>query len=55
MMKAKFTKQLTIAIPPEHFRQIKRITDQEETSIAEWCRKVLAEALNNFPDDRQKL
>ena len=55
MRKAKFKKQLTIAMPPDQFEKIKQITDHEETSIAEWCRKALAEALNNFPDDRQKL
>ena len=55
MMKARFTKQLTIAMPPEHFRQIKRITDQEEISIAEFCREIIAEALKNISDERQNM
>ncbi len=55
MKKAKFNKQLTIALPPDHFEKIKQITDQEETSIAEWCRKALAEALKSISDDRQNL
>jgi len=49
MRKRKFSKQLTIAIQPEHFDQIKRITDDQEISLAEFCRYALAEALN---DDR---
>ena len=55
MMKAKFTKQLTIALPPEHFKKIKRITDHEEISIAAYCREAIAEALKNIPDDRSSL
>jgi len=47
--KARFKKRLTIAIPPEYFDQIKRITDEQEISLAEFCRYALAEALN---DDR---
>jgi predicted DNA-binding protein len=55
MMKAKFTKQLTIALPPEHFEKIKRITDHEEISIAAYCREAIAEALKNMPDEWQSL
>ena len=47
MRKAKFKKRLTIAIPPEHFEQIKQITDDQEISLAEFCRDALAEALDN--------
>ena len=50
MMKAKYTKQLTIALPPDHFEKIKQITDQKEISIAAYCREVLAAALKNIPD-----
>jgi len=45
MRKARFQKQLTIAIPPEHFEQIKKITDDRQISIAEWVRDAVAEAL----------
>jgi predicted HicB family RNase H-like nuclease len=48
MRKARFKKQLTIAIPPEHFEQIKQITDDEQISIAEWVRDSVAMALNNI-------
>jgi predicted HicB family RNase H-like nuclease len=47
MRKARFKKQLTIAIPPEHFEKILRITDEQEISIAEWVRDAVAAALND--------
>jgi len=47
MRKAKFKKQLTIAIPPEHFDQIKHMTDECEISLAEWVRDAIAAALIN--------
>ena len=55
MIKAKFTKQLTIALPSEDFEKIKRITDHEEISIAAYCREAIAEALKKIPDDRSNL
>ena len=45
MRKARFQKQLTIAIPPEHFDQIKQITDDRQISMAEWVRDAVATAL----------
>jgi predicted HicB family RNase H-like nuclease len=45
MRKARFQKQLTIAIPPEHFEQIKKITDDRQISIAEWVRDAVDVAL----------
>ena len=54
MRKAKFKKQLTIAIPPEHFDQIKQITDENEISLAEWVRDAVAAALQtNQPKEEQ--
>ena len=47
MRKAKFIKRLTIAIPLEDFEQIKQVTDEEEISLAEFCRDALSEALDN--------
>jgi len=47
MRKARFQKQLTIAIPPEHFEQIQQITDEQEISLAEWVRDAISAALNN--------
>jgi len=48
MRKAKFKKQLTIAIPPEHFEEIQKITDDQEISLAEWIRDAVAAALKNI-------
>ena len=45
MRKARFKKQLTIAIPSEHFVQIQKITDQQEISLAQWVRDAVAAAL----------
>jgi predicted HicB family RNase H-like nuclease len=48
MRKARFKKQLTIAIPPEHFEQIQQITDEQEISLAEWVREAVASALAKY-------
>ena len=48
MRKAKFQKQLTIALPPQHFEQVKQISDEQDISLAEWVRDAVAAALNNI-------
>jgi hypothetical protein len=45
MKTALFTKPLTIALSPSTFEEIKRITDNEQISMAEWIRDAVAEAL----------
>jgi len=45
MRKARFKRQLTIAISPEHFEQIKKITDAKHISMAEWVRDAVDAAL----------
>lgn len=47
MKQAQYTKSLTIALPPEHYEQIKKITDEQRVSLAEFCREALAAALKN--------
>ena len=47
MRAAKFTKTLSMAVQPELYRKIKKITDEERISIAEWFRRVTEEALSN--------
>ena len=54
MRKARFQKQLTIAIPPEHFEQIQKITDDRQISIAEWVRDAVDAALNNIKREEAK-
>ena len=41
MRKSQFSKALTIALSPDHFEQIKQITDAEQTSMAEWVRNAV--------------
>jgi predicted HicB family RNase H-like nuclease len=54
MRKARFQKQLTIAIPPEHFEQIQQITDEQEISLAQWVRDAVSAALTtNQPKEEQ--
>ncbi len=55
MRKARFKKQLTIAIPQEHFAKIQQITDDQEISLAEFCREALAAALKNNPENRPEM
>ena len=45
MRKSQFTKALTIALPLEHFEQIKKITDEQQISMAQWVRDAVAAAL----------
>ena len=55
MRKARFKKQLTIAIPMEDFDQIQQITDEKEISLAEWVRDAVAQALLNHSERHQEL
>ena len=55
MRKARFQKQLTIAIPPEHFEQIQQITDEQEISLAQWVRDAVAAALKKNYEDSPDL
>jgi hypothetical protein len=48
MKTATYTKALTIALHPDAYEQIKRITDVEHISMAEWVRDAVASALNNI-------
>ena len=45
MRQSQFSKALTVALPPEHFEQIKQITDEKKISLAEWVRDAVAAAL----------
>ena len=46
MKTATYTKALTIALQPDAYEQIKRITDAERISMAEWVRDAVDVALN---------
>jgi len=45
MRKAKHTRPVSISLSPEVYESIKKITDKEEISIAEWFRKLTEDAL----------
>ena len=45
MREAKFTKSLTVALPMSEYQKIKKITDDEKISMAQWVRKVVNMAL----------
>ena len=55
MRKARFKKQLTIAIPPEHFEQIQQITDEQEISLAEWVRDAVSAALTKNQQEEDQM
>ena len=48
MRKSQFSRPLTIALPPDHFEQVKQITDDRQISMAQWVRDAVAAALNNI-------
>jgi len=48
---AKYSKALTVALHPDAYKQIKRITDTEHISMGEWVRDAVDEALKA---DQQK-
>jgi hypothetical protein len=45
MRTSKYTRTLSVALPPEHFEMIERITDEKQISKAEWVRNAVAAAL----------
>jgi hypothetical protein len=47
MRTSKFTKALTIALSPDDFDQIKKITDDQRISMAQFVREAIAAALAN--------
>ena len=47
MRKAHFTKTLSMAISPELYGKIRKITDEKNISISEWFRDVAGNYLTN--------
>ena len=48
MKQAQYTKSLTISMPPEHYEQIKRITDADQISMGAWVRDAVIAALERY-------
>ncbi|WP_161807235.1 hypothetical protein [Desulfatitalea tepidiphila] len=55
MRTRQFSKSLSVALPQEHFDLIKRITDEQQTSMAEWVRDAVASALNNINREEDEM
>lgn len=51
MRKRQFTRSLSVALSEEHFELIKQLTDEEQISMAEWVRNVVAEKLNKIQQE----
>jgi hypothetical protein len=49
MRTAAYQKSLTVAFRPEVFQRMKEITDERKTSIAEYVRQAVDEALEKKP------
>jgi hypothetical protein len=47
MIKATYTKSLTISVAPGQYEQVKEITDQKQISMSEWVRDAVDAALKN--------
>jgi hypothetical protein len=45
MREAKFTKSLTVALPIDVYQKIKKITDDDKISMAQWVRRAVNLAL----------
>ena len=55
MRTRQFSKSLSVALPQEHFDLIKRITDEQQISMAEWVRDAVASALSNINREEDKM
>jgi predicted DNA-binding protein len=55
MRQSQYSKALTIALPPEHFERIKQITDDNQTSMAQWVREAVAVALKTAAEENPDL
>jgi tartrate dehydratase alpha subunit/fumarate hydratase class I-like protein len=40
-----FFHSLSVALPPDHWEQIKKITDEKQISMSHWVREAVAAAL----------
>ena len=50
-----FSNSLSVALPPDHWEQIKQITDKQQISMSQWVREAVAAALTtNQPKETVK-
>jgi hypothetical protein len=55
MRTRQFSKSLSVALPSEHLEQIKKITDKQQISMAEWVRDAVSVALNNIKREEDQM
>jgi len=48
-----FPNSLSVALSQEHLDQIKRITDEQEISLAQWVRDAVAAALTKIQQEEE--
>ena len=51
MKEAKYTKPLSIALPPKMYDTVKRITDEARISMSEWFRDAAEKALADLDQE----
>lgn len=47
-----FSNSLSVALSPEHWDQIKQITDEQQISMAQWVREAVAAALTKNQQEK---
>ena len=53
MIKAEFTKSLTIALREDTYLKLKELTDEEITSMAHWVRHAIYDALEREEEENR--
>ena len=53
MRTKQFSKPLSVALPSDHFEEIKRITDEQQISMAQWVREAVDKALQNINEKEE--
>ena len=46
-----FSNSLSVALSPDHWEQIKQITDDQQISMAQWVRDAVAAALDKIQQE----
>jgi metal-responsive CopG/Arc/MetJ family transcriptional regulator len=54
MLKAKYTKPLTISLPPELYEKIEEESDRQEISKGKYVRRLLENGMKVENDDEQR-
>ena len=55
MIKAEFTKSLTIALREDTYLKLKELTDEEITSMGHWVRHAIYDALKREEEENRSI